>query len=366
MADKKNEKRNDSKNTSKPITKTTITTSKKRVSGSIYRRIGGTIPKPFLRSVEKKLNQAGVKEEPLLWIGKRLVLSFCVGLILLSLYLIVYNPIATAATVAIAILLIIIGIAFTSGLIYLGIYFRIIDRANTLEKILPDFLLLIVSNLRAGMTPFAAFTEATRPEFGPLHEVVLLSAAKAGGTASLTSALESMTDYFDSKIFHRAVTLFGKGMQSGGQLAKLLTASADEVRKIQDLRAELATATRTYTIFLGFVVILVMPFLLSVSIQFVTIFLKIQTENNFGGSPVEGGANLPSFGGNIQISIDEISKIAILTLLVTSVFISTLVGLINKGRAIYGLKYFPIFAIASIVFLLIAKVILGSILQTFG
>jgi hypothetical protein len=212
------------------------------------------------------------------------------------------------------------------------------------------------------MTAFAAFVNSARPEFGALHEEVRRSTAKASGTASLEDTLEEIATYFDSKMLKRTTALFIKGIRSGGQLAKLLNSTAEEIRRIHDLRAELATATRSYTIFLGFVVVMVMPFLLAVSAHFLTVFLKL--------APTDGTdviiANLPSFSGNIQLTTDEMYLMTMVTIVLTSLFVSGLTGIIEKGRALYGVKYFPVFFISSTSMYFIARAVVGSLLSGFG
>lgn len=329
-----------------------------------YRRFGALIPRGMRKNFGRKLNHAGIRDEAQVWLGERLLLSFLMGLVALALYLALYNPVATTYSVSLAIGLFIYGLGSTLTLFYLELYFKVVDRASKVEKILPDFLLLTVSNLRAGMTPFSAFVNAAKPEFGPLYYEVRYSTAKSGGTSSFVEALHDMSLYFDSKVLHRTVNLFAKGIRSGGQLAKLLKESADEVQHLQDLRAELATQTRTYTIFLGFILILVMPFLLSVSTQFVTVFLVLRPESTV--LDVEGAGNIPSFSGDINITPEEMFTTSLITLLLTCLLVSGLLGIINKGRALYGIKYFPALAILSVLAFFLSRELIGGMFASFA
>jgi pilus assembly protein TadC len=328
-----------------------------------FRRFGGIVPKKQVAYFTKKLNYAGMRVDARVWLGERLLLSFLMGVVSLALYLAIHNPVASPMTAIIGASLLSYGVIATIMMSYLELYFKIADRTSRVEKILPDFLLLTVSNLRAGMTPYSAFVQASKPEFGDLYEEVRLSTAKAGGTASLVDALSEISLYFDSEILRRTVKLFAKGIRSGGQLAKLLRNSAEEVQRIQDLRAELTSATRTYAIFLGFILVVVMPFLLSVSTQFVTAFLELQPDD--ADLELEGAAELPSFSGLILITPEEMMMISVVTLVITSLLVSFLLGIINKGRAIYGLKYFPIFAVASTVLFFIAKEFISGMFSVF-
>ncbi len=328
-----------------------------------FRRIGKAMPKELIDYYDKKLRFAGVRSPARVWLGIRLLLSFLIGGLFLFTFLIIANPLPTPENIAIAFGCWLLGFALSFVVFMLLLYFKIVDRSSVLEKTLPDFLLLTVSNLRAGMTPFMSFVRAARPEFGALHREVMLSAAKASGTVSLVVALTEMESYFDSKIFRRAIDLFAKGTRSGGQLTTLLRSSAEEAQHIQDLRAELETATRTYSLFLGFITIFIMPFLLSISTLFVTFFVDLQPEYDVAGAGIPGG--IPLFSGEITITPEEMTVLSVIALLVTSLLVSALAGIIRKGRAVYGAKYFPVFAVVSIIFYFIARVIIENMLAGF-
>jgi hypothetical protein len=272
---------------------------------------------------------------------------------------------ATYESVAISSGLFVGGFIFIASITYLQLYYLISDRTTMVERVLPDFLLLTVSNLRAGMSPFSAFVHAARPEFGPFYDEVRLSTAKTGGKSSLSESLLEVSMYFDSHVLRRTVSLFAKGLRSGGHLAKLLSSVAQEARRIQDLRAELAASTKTYTIFLGFILVLVMPFLLAISTHFVSVFLKINAESQ-ANADVTSSINLPVFSGAILITVNDMVLISFSILALTSFFISCLIGIISKGRATYGVKYFPLLAGASIVSYFVSKTFIETFLSGFA
>ncbi len=329
-----------------------------------FRRVGGVFPKRTIAYFGEKLRFAGLRDDPKVWLGTRFMLSAFIGLVFVFIFFMLNQPDPTIENILIACGTFLFGLFFCALLFYLRLYFIISDRASSLEKILPDFLLLAASNLRAGMTPFNAFVHSAKPKFGPLYQEVHLAAAKATGTASLVDALIELGNYFDSKLFRRTVILFAKGMRSGGQLAKLLRANADEAQHIQDLRAELTTATRTYTLFLGFVIVIIMPFLLSIATLFVTVFLTFQPDSS--GLDAESLGGVPMFSGKILITPTEMTMMAVGTLILTSLLVSALSGLIQKGHALYGIKYFPVFAIVSVVFYFLSHMVIGSMLMNFG
>jgi type II secretory pathway component PulF len=232
-----------------------------------------------------------------------------------------------------------------------------------MEKVLPDFLLLMVSNLRSGVTPFAAYVKSATPRFGDLYFEIMRSAAKVSATASVIDALSEISENFNSHMFNRTVNLFAKGIRGGGRLSVLLNASADEVRKIQDLQAELISSTRIYKIFLAFMVVIILPFLLSISTIFVTVFVKLgaQTSSTEAILP-----DVPTFSGKILITPEQMVQISIGTLVVTSLLVSGLVGIIARGNLIFGLRYFPLFAIASVLFFFFSEQIISTMVGGFG
>lgn len=329
-----------------------------------FRRIGRAAPKGLIEYFDQKLKYAGIRRPTRVWLGIRLLFAFLIGGLFLFAFLIITNPYPTLENIAFAFGWWLVGFVLSLIVSYLLLYFKIVDRTSALEKALPDFLLLTVSNLRAGMTPFAAFVRSARPDFGALHEEVMLSAAKTSGTVSLVDALKDMEGHFDSKIFSRAIELFAKGTRSGGQLTALLRSSADEAQHIQDLRAELETSTKTYTLFLGFITMLIMPFLLSISTLFVSFFIELQPEYDVAGAGLPGG--IPMFSGEISITTNEMVILSIVALLMTCLLVCSLAGIIRRGRALYGAKYFPIFAVASIVFYFVSRTIVESMLVGFA
>jgi pilus assembly protein TadC len=332
----------------------------------LYRRFSAVMPPKLMSYFQQHMKYAGISEErSAIVLGRSLLVSFLAGAIPLMLYLVIFNPDTTPITVSIAVGLFFGGMILTLFLHYLSLYFSIADRSAAVEKMLPDFLSLVVSNLRAGMSPYAAFVHAARPEFGAFHEAVMLSMSKMGGKGSIVEALIDVSGNFDSPILRRTVTLFAKGVRSGGQLVRLLNSSAEEVRRIQDLRAELIAATRTYSIFLSFIVVAVMPFLLAVSTNFVGVFVRLEMDTSGATSNMPGGVQMPSFSGKILVTPDDMQNISFLTLLVIDLMVSILIGVVDRGKVMYGIKSFPVLAILSIIAFTLAKAFIGNFLAGF-
>ena len=113
-------------------------------------------------------------------------------------------------------------------------------------------------------------------------------------------------------------------------------------------------------VFLGFIVVIIMPFLLSLSTHFIAMFLSIREQTM--GSSESLSRSIPMFGGNILITPDEMVLLAYAALMITGLLVSCLVGIITKGRALDGVKYFPVFAIASLIMFTLSRIVIGSML----
>src|SRR3989338_7780277 len=323
---------------------------------TLSRRFGGIFPATFLKHVDQQIAHAGYPQDAAVWVGSRFILLLMYSILGGIGYYVASNfnepwlALAVAASIGIVIVV----------LFYLGLYYRILARTRKLERLLPDFLMLIAANLRAGMTPFGAFVKALRPEFGDLYEEGKRAAAGVGGRRSLEDALNYLGGRFDSPIFRRSLGLFLKGVRSGSQLARLLTTTAEEIRKIQDLREELVSTTRTYMIFIGFVVVIVMPFLLSISAFFLEVFVQVQEQIGFEDATTAG---IPLLICELGVTSEDVTQVSLVALVVTSMLASALIGIIRTGRWIYGIKYFPFMATAAVIFFFLADKGLGQIIQ---
>ncbi|MDO8554858.1 MAG: type II secretion system F family protein [Candidatus Micrarchaeota archaeon] len=322
-----------------------------------YAILGARFPIGMRDYIEGKLTYGGVDESSVSWLGSRSLLIFLfsiVGTLLYSLF----QPEAPLYLFILFFFIIAFILVFLS---YTAIYYSISTRAVKVEKVLPDFLMLIVSNLHAGMTPFSAFVRAARPEFGPLYSEVMGASALVGGKRTLDDAMVHLGSRFDSEVFRKSIDLFLKGTKSGGQLGKLLSANAEQIRKIQDLRAELITSTKTYAIFLAFIVAIVMPFLLGISYNFLSTFLNIQAQVG-----ISKGSALPVavsfFSGDLGITTSEMLFISLVTFTITAFLTSMFMGIVISGKPLLGLKYFPLLLVFGGSFFFLTQKILQSVL----
>jgi hypothetical protein len=199
------------------------------------------------------------------------------------------------------------------------------------------------------------------PEFGPLEDEVKIVASRSMGSESFLTVFGGLSERIDSKILKRVVGLFTTGMVSGGHLARLLETSALDIRETHELREELSSSTRMYVIFVLFIILVGIPLLLSISIQFLVKLTSLKSQIS-QSSFSEFSPSLFSVEGSLDPGFVE--KMTYVILIGTTFFVSILIGVINEGKLFYGLRYFlPLVAIALIDFIVCKSIVEGILLS---
>ena len=317
--------------------------------------------------VSKLLAYAGVESNPEVWLGSRLLVMLLVGIVGVLLPISVFPmlnlknvPLFTETGLAATIVAAFVSGAFfallAGSLMYMHLYYLINDRTKRVDEILPDFLLMVAANLRSGMTPYAAFQSSARPEFGPLQSEIIYVSSRSLGIESFSDALRELTNTIDSTILRRMVVFFENGLKSGGKLAYLLETSAEEIRETEEIKRQMIINTKTYAIFLIFILIFGLPMLLAISTQFLSVFTKIQ--GNLGGDASTPIAGLSS--PKLKFDVGFIDQLAIVIIVGTSLLTSVMVGVISEGKLLYGLKYTPPLAIGAMFFFWIFRTLIGG------
>jgi len=304
--------------------------------------------------VGRMLAYAGIDTAPDVWMGSRILIVILVGIIgaLLPFSVLPYldlagYPVVSDPSIAARLITsIIIGAAFAAVagmLIYMHLYYLITDRTQRVEAVLPDFLLMVAANLRSGMTPFAAFQAAARPEFGPLQTEITYVSSRALGSESFADALKGLTSNIDSAMLRRLIVFFENGLKSGGRLAYLLETSAEEIRETEDIKR--------------------LPLLLAISTQFLSVFAKVQS--SIGEATSEGGSGLAGLSApKIKVDVKFIDQMTYVIIVGTAILTAMLVGIIAEGKTLYGLKYFPPLAVGATVMFWIFKAVVSGFIGT--
>jgi Flp pilus assembly protein TadB len=304
----------------------------------IYKKVGYVWPRLIRTKFRQELIYAGEKKDALSYLGSSTIL----GIVVLLAALLV----PAAFGFPFSFMMGVIALLSFGMIIYLSfviVYFKAEDRTKRVEEVLPDFLQLISANIRAGMTSYTALRVAARKEFGPLYYEIKSVTAKSLGTESFESMMLEISKKFKSETLERTLTLFTTAMHSGGHLAVLLSELAEDIEDSRTLKQELITATKTYSSFITFSILISTPLLLAVSIQFLDFITGIHSQ-----SSSVAGADLGLFG-EISITVGFMTTLSIVLLILTSFLAGLLIGVVREGKLSYGLRIFPVIAIGSLI-----------------
>ncbi|MEM4598102.1 MAG: type II secretion system F family protein [Candidatus Diapherotrites archaeon] len=316
------------------------------------------------RVLYQMLTYAGIKGDFDLYIGRKLLLAILLSILFFLLPLTVFSGLfsslfPTGLIYLTALLVGIISFCVIAVIYQLMLYYKIDSRANLVDKILPDFMLLVSNNIRAGMVPFFAFRSAAREEFGPLAEEIKIATSKSLGTESFTESLKALSESIDSENLKQMVPFMIQSMRAGGKIAELLETSAEDMRQTQELKKALISGTKMYEMFLLFIVVIMTPVLLSVSVIFLELLSNMQADI---ARDTSGSFNLGFLSSGISIDPAFMSIAAYLLLFGNSLFASAFMGVISRGKAKFGLKYFPAIFLVSAVIFFFARIFLRGIL----
>ncbi|MEM4348039.1 MAG: type II secretion system F family protein [Candidatus Anstonellaceae archaeon] len=349
---------------------------------AFYEMIGRAFSRSQMKKLGQLLESAGFNFIPEAFAGFLVVLSFILSLLsyvvfisyaptqgfLFKISLLVSSELTVQHAYFVMLLSALFSVAFAVGLLLLFVYVFLLLRAESrkkqVENVLPEFLSLAASNVRAGMTVDQALWYAAKPEFGILSEEVSIVAKKTFGGVPFNQSIDYLADRFRSKSIKRAVALIKQGIASGGEMAQILERTADDARQMQVIQKEIAASLLMYVIFIVFAGALGAPFLFAISGKLISIL-----ESVFATIPsVTSTSYQASYSSFLAITPSTISSsdffvFAILSCTITAIFSSLIIGVIATGNKKDGIAYIPFLLIASLVIFYIASGILDSVLS---
>lgn len=314
--------------------------------------------------------EAGLGDEGYGWLSKTIIFTILggvlgtgilyVGLDGVNMWL---NTLMLEITIGVEVAVLIgffLGMMIALGARWWHLYFLVERRRSKVEEILPDFLLLVAGNIRAGMTSFSAFKSSARPEFGPLSQEIKSVTSRSLGIDSFASALSRVTNSIRSQNLDETIRFFLQAARSGGKMATLLENTSAELRQNQELKKELQTSTRTYVIFVGFVMMIATPMLMAVSVEFIELVTRIQGQASFASGDVSSSVGF--LGGTVSITADFLVSIAYILLFGNAFLASLFMGTIGSGKPFNGVRWAPVMFLISVVIFLFAREALGGLL----
>ncbi|MFH1073419.1 MAG: type II secretion system F family protein [Nanoarchaeota archaeon] len=318
--------------------------------------------KKFRPLIRDYLMKAGYDEVPYRSFG---ALFFTGAFITIPFFLLlVYSNISTLAPIWIGILSfifwVIIQLIITLTIIAVAYFYyniKIYKRTQELEDRLPDYLTLVSTNLKGGLSFEKSLWSAIKPEFGILAREITIVSKKVITGNDVSEAMVEFSKKYDSPLLKRSINLLIGELESGGKISEIIDKIIDNARKTRALKAEMAAATVSYMIFIGVIVIVISPGLFALSsklLQIIIGFTSTLAGSNAGSSP------MPLKFGEVSIKPEHFKIFSILAITVVSVFSSMIISIIEKGSIRGGVKYLPAFLLSSILIYLILSALLDK------
>ncbi|MFA5108329.1 MAG: type II secretion system F family protein [Candidatus Micrarchaeia archaeon] len=351
---------------------------------SFYDSIGRAFGRDTIRKFGAFLQTGGLTISPERFAGLYVVVSVLVSILVAFLFnvfepmrnmmfkssLFAIKPLVLASAAFIPMFTILFSFVAVFSLIALFGYVFVVlsadSRKNKVEDALPDFLILASANARAGMTVDQALWHAAKPEFGLLSEEVQVVAKRAFGGVPFNEAIDYLAQTVNSKILRRTVTLIKQGLASGSSVAVILERTAADARDVQIMKREIAASLLMYVIFILFAAAIGTPFLFAVSAKLIMLM-----ENVFSQIPTSSSGT--SFGATSFIhpqppivTSDQFYVFVIISVLITSISASLLIGIIQKGNKRAGLKFLPFILIVGCILFVIVVEAIGSFVTGLG
>jgi archaellum biogenesis protein FlaJ (TadC family) len=220
-----------------------------------------------------------------------------------------------------------------------------------MESVFPDFIELMSSNLRAGMTIDKALLISSRKEFAPLDREITILGKDIVTGKEITRALLEMAQRIKSEKIRKTIDVIISGIKSGGNISVLLEETAVNMRERMFLEKRAASNVLMYVIFIFFAVAVGAPVLFGLSSALVSIMTNILSTIPSTDVPI----NAPMTITKIAISTDFVNWFSIIFLVVSSFLASMILGLVSKGDEKSGLKYAVPLAVISVVIFLVIR-----------
>lgn len=320
---------------------------------SFYYHIVRIFPRKFRKSFQQAIRYSSIKLDSDDFLGFIVMFGLVAGLFLGLLM------------ESFGILSLLFGFTLSFALVemffYLMITFSIDAKTKEVEDILPDALQLMSSNVRAGLTTDKALLLAARPEFGSFGEEIRRVGRETMTGRDLASALMDTTNRIKSDHLSRTMDLIVNSIRSGGELADLLDQTSMDLRDQQMIQKEISAGVLMYVIFIFIAIALGAPALFAISSFLVEILSKNIEMISSQMPPEAASSSVISLTG---VSVDPgfVDFFSTVSIVISCVFGSVIMGLIRSGKGKDGVKYLPMLLVVSLPLFYAIKYILSSLL----
>lgn len=210
-----------------------------------------------------------------------------------------------------------------------------LKRIDRLEKHLPDFLRDLAENGKSGMPLHTAIRTASHGKYGNLTPEIKRMAIQISWGASSNKALKDFSKRVNTPLVNRCVNLIIEASNSGGNIADVLIASAEDTRKVQLMHEQRKIEMSTYTsvVYIAFFVFLAVVLVLTKSL--IPAMAEAQGGQEINRNEVVAG-NI-GVGGNLDV--EKIKFIYLSAAVVQAMGDGIAAGVISDGRLVTGMRH---------------------------
>ncbi|MGV8142705.1 MAG: type II secretion system F family protein [Candidatus Pacearchaeota archaeon] len=289
---------------------------------------------------------------------KRKILSIlAVAIILFTIILIIKKSILLASLTAISSFILIFGYSL------MRVKLEEYQNIKKMEIAFPDFLQLVASNLRAGMTTDLALLTSARKEFDPLDKEIGKMGKELMTGKDIESALLDLGRRINSVKIKRTISLIVSGIRSGGNIAILLEETASNTREREFIQKRAASNVLMYVIFIFAAITIGAPGLFGLS----TVLVDVLTSILSGIPEVQAGVNLPFTLTKIDLPAGFILYFSLIFICAINIIGSLVLGLVMKGEEKEGTRYMiPVLAASISIFFGVRIILLKYFSQFFN
>ncbi len=233
--------------------------------------------------------------------------------------------------------------------IYFYTDLKIYNRTKQMEDVLPDFLQIVSSNLKGGMSFEKALWAAINPKFKVLSEEIAIAAKKVMTGAEVEVALKEFVEKYDSPTLRRSIELIITEIEGGGKISEIIDKVIENLKQTRELKEEMSASVLTYVIFITAIVIVIAPGLFSLSYNLLIMIGSFMSKLSLGNLS-STGVNMPVNFSGVSVDPDMFKNFSYAALTAIAIFSSMIVSIIQKGNIKGGVKFIPIFIAGSVFF----------------
>jgi archaeal flagellar protein FlaJ len=249
---------------------------------------------------------------------------------------------------------------FSQVVVYSWLTLSADSRARAVEDLLPDLLQLMASNLRAGHTLDRALILAARPEFGNFQEEINRAGKDVATGTDFNESILKMSRRIRSDKLSKAIQLIVAGQKSGGSLVDLLSQSASNLRQQKLIDERVRSNVLVYVIFIFAAIGFGAPVLFSLSSFLISVMKDVFSSVDI--PQTTASVDIPINFSEINLDPSFITQYTIISMVITSIMGSMILGLISKGEKKAGLKFMPVLIVLTISLFFIVRMVISTLL----